>query len=84
MHKDYSGISAVGDIEEPYAIFNGATDGPNGAIYFSLNSEDKTTIINNLSLVLADFENFIKAVLDIKEWYLTGEIKFLLSLPIFF
>ena len=67
MHKDYSGISAVEDVEEPYAIFNGAADGPDGAIYFSLRSEDKTTIINNLSLVLADFENFIKTVLDIKE-----------------
>ena len=66
MHKDYSGISAV-DAEEPYAIFSGAADGPDGAIYFSLRSDDKTTIINNLSLVLADFENFITDVLEINE-----------------
>lgn len=66
MHKDYSGISAV-DPEEPFALFNAAADGPEGAIYFSFRSDDKTTIINNLSTVLADFENFINEVLEIKE-----------------
>ena len=65
-HKDYTAISAM-DLDQPFATLSASTDGPDGAVYFSLRSDDRLGVANNLSTILADFENFIKAVLDIKE-----------------